>query len=114
VQLFSKRWVLEWRKRNSPLSDLFQRLSSPDMSSLEVIFDDGSALITRRDSRHSMSLMYTGEDLWADIMCFENGRVECEVRVKDDGVMFCGTTELYDAAREFAPTFFSWILWNLV
>lgn len=104
------------------MNDLFQRLSSPDMSNLEVIFDDGSSLITRngsslitrKDSINSMSLIYTGEDFWADIMCFENGRVECEVRVKDDGVMFCSTTELHDAAREFAPTFFSWILWNLV
>jgi hypothetical protein len=84
------------------------------MSSLEVTFDDGSSLITRKDSINSMSLIYTGEDLWADIMCFENGRVYCEVRVKDDGVMFCSTTELFDAAREFAPNFFNWIIWNLV
>ncbi len=84
------------------------------MSSLEVIFDDGSSLITRKYSINSMSLIYTGEDFWADIMCFEHGRVDCEVRVKDDGVMFCSTTELYDAAREFAPNFFSWIIWNLV
>lgn len=96
------------------MNDLFQRLSSPDMSSLEVTFDDGSSLITRKDSINSMSLIYTGEDLWADIMCFENGRVYCEVRVKDDGVMFCSTTELFDAAREFAPNFFNWIIWNLV
>lgn len=88
-------------------------LSSPDMLNLEVNFGDGSSLLIRRDIRQSVSVTYFSEDFWADMMCFENGRAECEVRVEDDGVMFCDKTELYDVAREYAPTFFNWIIWNL-
>jgi hypothetical protein len=96
------------------LNDLFQRLSSPDMTNLEVHFDDGSSLKIRNDIRDSRSITYYGKDFWADILFFKYGRIDAEVRF-DDMVIFSSIKEeLYDMIRERAPTFFNWIIWNLV
>ena len=96
------------------MNDIFQRLSSPDMTNLEVHFDDGSSLMIRHDIGDSRSITYYGKDFWADIMWFKNGRMEAEVRF-DDRIIFSSIKEeLYDMIRERAPTFFNWIIWNLV
>lgn len=114
MQLFSKRCVLEWRKRNSPLSDLFQRLSSPDMTNLDVNFDDGSSLMIRHDIEDSRSITYYGKDFWTDIVFFKYGRIHAEVRFDDKVIFSSIKQELYDMIRERAPTFFNWIVWNLI
>ena len=95
------------------MNDLFQSLSSPDLSNLDVHFDDGSSLMIRNDTRHSKSITYYSKDFWTDIMCFKNGRMEAEVRLYDQIIISYEKEELYDMIRERAPTFFNWIIWNL-
>lgn len=96
------------------MNDIFQRLSSPDMTNLEVHFDDGSFLKIRHDIRDSRSITYYGKDFWADILFFKYGRIDAEVRFDDRVIFSYIKEELYDMIRERAPTFFNWIIWNLV
>lgn len=96
------------------MKNLFQKLSSPELQDSELHLEDGSYLLIFEDLRGSMSLTCLKKDIFlVDVMVFKDGRVECELEVKDS-IIFCSFEEVFQMSKEFSPAFFNWMLWNLV